>query len=178
MKNAQSELDDAMNPIWSPEWLQGSAQESGSPSVPQIVSSTNVFNPYYEATVCVRALTNIYLNHGHLEEESAENLAIRDQFLPELLVAYITALNFYAHAVSRDYLIECMELVAYIADESKGRHIVETLMRTKRMVEFVELVTRVSREMVGANETSQKGGNPKKKVSRKMGLWSVRIQAA
>ena len=177
MKTAQGELDDAMNPIWSPEWLQGSAQGSGSPSVSQITSSIIFSNPYYHTAICAQALTSIYLNHGVLEEESAENLAIRDQFLPELLIAYITALNFYGHAVSRDYLIECMELVAYIADESKGKHIVETLMRTKRMVEFVELVTRVSREMVGANERSQRG-NTKRKVSRKMALWSVRTQAA
>ena len=122
-------------------------------------------------------MTNKFLTHDDLEENSAENLAIRDQFLPELLIAYITALNFYGHAVSRDYLIECMELIAYIADDSKGKHIVETLMRTKRMAEFVELVTRVSKEMVGANETLQKG-NSKRKVSRKMALWSVRAQAA
>ena len=177
MKSAQRHLDDAMNPIWSPDWLRSSEQKSGSPNIPPNLSPLND-NPYYYTYTLAKSLENIYLRHGYIDERLGENLAIRDQFLPELLIAYISTLSFYGHAVAREYLVECMDLVAYVADEAKGKHIVETLMRTGRMAEFVEAVTRVSRQMVAANETVQKGVVGRRKKLQRMVLWGVKTPAA
>ena len=174
MKTAQHQLDEAMNPVWAPEWLRGSEPESGSFLVPQNLPQSNQSHPYHCTHSLVQSLKQIYLNHGELDERAGENLALRDQFLPELLMAYISTLNFYGHAISRDYLVECMDLVACVADEARGKHIVETLMRVGRMTEFVELVTRVSREMVGGNEMITKGTQKRKKSAQKLALWSVK----
>ncbi|MCJ1354505.1 MAG: Nucleoporin nup84 [Icmadophila ericetorum] len=113
------------------------------------------------------------LLHGWLIEAPAENPdpelpRIRTACLPSTLLAYISTLNFDAHALSREMLLKCMDVAALIA--APDSDMVETFMESKRMAELVDALAVTSLNIVRAEERGRKvGGRGVLRGSRRSG---------
>jgi nuclear pore complex protein Nup107 len=100
---------------------------------------------------------------------------IRSAYLPETVLAYVSTLHFAGTCLSRDNLLECMELAAVIAE--KDSDIAASFVRAGRMKELVEAFASCSGALAIATG-EKKGATSSSKKLREMGwsrdLWSVR----
>jgi len=100
---------------------------------------------------------------------------LREAYIPETVLAYVSSLHFAGTSLSRDNLLECMELAAIIAE--KGSDVAQQFQKGGRMKELVESFASCSKAL--AIWTSDKK-NPQtnSKKMREMGwsreLWSVK----
>ncbi|KAL2018947.1 hypothetical protein VTK56DRAFT_10241 [Thermocarpiscus australiensis] len=117
-------------------------------------------------------LKNWLLVSNEVDKEFQE---LREAYLPETVLAYISCLHFAGTTLSRDNLLECMELAAVIAE--KGSDVAQEFLRCGRMKELVEAFASCSKAL--AIWTSEKkGSQTNSKKIREMGwsreLWSVK----
>ncbi|KAJ8129130.1 hypothetical protein O1611_g4501 [Lasiodiplodia mahajangana] len=97
---------------------------------------------------------------------------LRDAYLPETIIGYVSVLHFAGTSLSRDNLLECMELASIIA--RKDADVAAVLMKAGRMKEIVEGFANCSKALaISGNEKKGLGGSSKK--MREMGwtreLW-------
>ncbi len=100
---------------------------------------------------------------------------IRKTYLPETILAYVSTLHFAGTCLSRDHLLECMDLAAVIAQ--KGSNVATCLVKENKMKELVESFAACSKALaIVTGEKKSTGSNSKK--MREMGwsrdLWSIR----
>lgn len=100
---------------------------------------------------------------------------LRDTYLPETIIGYVSVLHFAGTSLSRDNLLECMELASIIA--RKDADVATVLMKAGRMKEIVEGFANCSKALaISSNEKKGLGGSNKK--LREMGwtreLWTVK----
>ncbi|KAK4232210.1 nuclear pore protein 84/107 [Podospora fimiseda] len=62
--------------------------------------------------------------------------ALREAYIPETVLAYISSLHFAGTSLSRDNLLECMDLAGVIAE--KGSDVAHEFVRSGRMKELLE----------------------------------------
>ncbi|KAK3310350.1 nuclear pore protein 84/107 [Chaetomium strumarium] len=100
---------------------------------------------------------------------------LREAYIPETVLAYISCLHFAGTSLSRDNLLECMELAAVIAE--KGSDVAQEFMRCGRMKELVEAFASCSKALA-IWTSDKKASQANSKKIREMGwsreLWSVR----
>ncbi|KAI8629091.1 nuclear pore protein 84/107 [Xylariaceae sp. FL1651] len=125
----------------------------------------------------VKSFMGPILNNWLLEsfEEDEDFIYLRDVYLPETIIGYVSVLHFAGTSLSRDNLLECMELAAIIA--RKDADVAAVLMKAGRMKEIVEGFANCSKALaISGNEKKGPGGSSKK--LREMGwtreLWSVK----
>lgn len=108
-------------------------------------------------------------------EGDDELSAIRQTYLPETILAYVSALHFAGTGLSRDNLLECMELAAVIAERNSDLTTVFTA--SQRMTELVESLAACSKALAIATGEKRAAGAGSKKL-REMGwsrdIWSVK----
>ncbi|KAK1599930.1 107-domain-containing protein [Colletotrichum navitas] len=108
-------------------------------------------------------------------EEDKELESLRDMYLPETLLAFISTLHFAGTTLTRDNFLECMELAATIAE--KGSDVAECFMKANRMKELVESFAACSKALAIASSEKKTAGSSSKKL-REMGwtrdIWSVK----
>lgn len=108
-------------------------------------------------------------------EEDDDLQYLRDAYLPETVLGYVSVLHFAGTCLSRDNLLECMELAALIAE--KDSDVALTLMKSGRMEEMVEGFANCSKALA-ISVTDKKGAGGSSKKMREMGwsrdLWSVK----
>ncbi|GKT55517.1 nuclear pore complex protein NUP107 [Colletotrichum tofieldiae] len=108
-------------------------------------------------------------------QEDGELEALRDMYLPETLLAYISTLHFAGTTLTRDNFLECMELAATVAE--KGSDVAECFMKANRMKELVECFAACSKALAIASGEKKAAGSSNKKL-REIGwsrdLWSVK----
>ncbi|KAI1505327.1 nuclear pore protein 84/107 [Biscogniauxia marginata] len=125
----------------------------------------------------VRSFMRPILSNWLLEsvEEDEDFAYLRDAYLPETIIGYVSVLHFAGTSLSRDNLLECMELASIIA--KKDADVATVLMKSGRMKELVEGFANCSKALaISGNEKKGSGGSSKK--MREMGwsreLWSVK----
>ncbi|KAI5919513.1 nuclear pore protein 84/107 [Camillea tinctor] len=125
----------------------------------------------------VRGFMQPILNNWLLEsiEEDEDFSYLRDAYLPEVIIGYVSVLHFAGTSLSRDNLLECMELSSIIA--KKDADVAAVLMKSGRMKEIVEGFANCSKALaISGNEKKPVGGSSKK--LREMGwsrdLWAVK----
>lgn len=100
---------------------------------------------------------------------------LRQAYLPETVLAYVSALHFAGTGVSRDNLLECMELAAVVAERNSD--VADTFVRAKRMGELVEAFAASSKALAVSTAPQRQLGGSNKKL-REMGwsrdVWSVK----
>ncbi|RFU74375.1 hypothetical protein TARUN_7871 [Trichoderma arundinaceum] len=100
---------------------------------------------------------------------------IRAAYLPETVLAYISALHFAGTGLSRDNLLECMELASLVAERDSD--LKDAFVDAKRMTELVEAFAACSKALAIATGEKRPSGSGNKK-QREMGwsrdLWSVK----
>ncbi|KAI1297601.1 nuclear pore protein 84/107 [Xylaria venustula] len=126
---------------------------------------------------CIKSYMRPILNNWLLEslQEDEDFQTLRDMYLPETIIGYVSVLHFAGTSLSRDNLLECMELASIIA--RKDADIAAVLMKAGRMKEVVEGFANCSKALaISGNEKKGPGGSNKK--LREMGwtreLWSVK----
>jgi nuclear pore complex protein Nup107 len=106
-------------------------------------------------------------NDGVLVDNDLREL--REAYIPETVLAYISSLHFAGTSLSRDHLLECMELAAVIAE--KGSDVAQEFMRSNRMKELVEAFASCSKALA-IWTSDKKGSQTNSKKIREMG-WYV-----
>ncbi|KAH7160164.1 nuclear pore protein 84/107 [Dactylonectria estremocensis] len=110
-----------------------------------------------------------------IDEGDAELRELRQAYLPETILAYISALHFAGTGLSRDNLLECMELAAIIAERSSK--ISPVFVEAGRMKELLEVFAACSKALAISTGEKRATGSGNKKL-REMGwsrdLWSVK----
>ncbi|KAL1889049.1 Nucleoporin nup84 [Ceratocystis pirilliformis] len=100
---------------------------------------------------------------------------IRAMYLPEVVLAWVSRLHFAGHHIGKDYLMECMDLAALIADGNSD--IARVFIASGRMTELVQAFTACSKELAIYNTEKKVSGSGPKRL-RESGwsrdLWSVR----
>jgi len=92
-------------------------------------------------------------------------------YLPETVLAHISALHFAGTTLSRDYLLECMELACSISDGTSN--VGQTFLKCNRMDELIEAFASCSKALaVISSETRSTQPNTRK--IRETG-WSLDI---
>lgn len=102
---------------------------------------------------------------------------LRDMYLPEVMLGYVSVLHFAGTSMGRDNLLECMELAALIAE--KDNDVQAVLMKNGRMVELVEAFANCSKALAVITSQEKKGGTGgSSKKMRELGwsrdLWTVK----
>ncbi|CAM1507317.1 Fc.00g069580.m01.CDS01 [Cosmosporella sp. VM-42] len=110
-----------------------------------------------------------------IEEGDDELRALRQAYLPETVLAYVSALHFAGTGLSRDNLLEAMELAAVIAERNSD--LSESFVKAGRMKELVEVFAACSKALAITTGEKRAAGSSSKKL-REMGwsrdLWSVK----
>jgi nuclear pore complex protein Nup107 len=109
------------------------------------------------------------------ETGDAEFQLLREAYLPETLLAYIMTLQFGGTALTRDFLMECMDLSALIASE--GSDLLDLFVKTGRMQELVEAFAQASKALLLATSSRQGTGARSKKMKVRgwtQELWTVK----
>jgi nuclear pore complex protein Nup107 len=101
--------------------------------------------------------------------------ALREAYIPETILAFVSSLHFVGTSLSRDNLLECMELAAVIAE--KGSDVAIELVKCGRMKELVEAFASCSKALA-IWTSDKKASQTNSKKLREMGwsreLWSVK----
>lgn len=110
-----------------------------------------------------------------IAEGDEELRKIRREYLPETILAYVSALHFAGTGLSRDNLLESMELATVVAERSSD--LTSVFSATKRMTELVEALAACSKALAVATSEKRTTSVGSKKL-REMGwsrdIWSVK----
>jgi nuclear pore complex protein Nup107 len=108
--------------------------------------------------------------------ETTEDLGtIRDTYLPETILAYVSTLHFAGTSLSRDHLLECMDLASIIAQ--KGSDVAACFVRENRMKDLVESFAACSKALAiatGEKKTAAAGNKKTREMGWSRDLWSVK----
>ena len=105
-----------------------------------------------------------------LDIEATEFQEIRLACLPELILAYLSALNLVGYALTRKYLAKALDLAGVIA--KNGSDIIETFVAARRMSELVNMLTATSKHMLHAEEVKPLSSG--KRGMENAAIWTVR----
>jgi nuclear pore complex protein Nup107 len=111
----------------------------------------------------------------HTEGYIAEFKLLREAYLPETLLAYITILQFAGMNLTRDFLLDCMELSSMIAEE--GSDLLDLFTATGHMQELVEVLALSSKSLLLASSLPKNKKTRSKKLRMRgwtQELWNVR----
>lgn len=139
------------------------------------------------ALQAVQSAMQPLLDHGFLssamdDQEDHDLQQIRQHYLPECILAYNSALYFGGHVITRQNLVQCMDLAQQVA---QNETLTGAFVASKRMQELVNAFALDSQALLRANEhekTSTRAGGGKKsslggKVGGRAGIWQVQWAA-
>lgn len=111
------------------------------------------------------------LSVTNLHKEAAELTAIRRLYLPEIVLAYMSALHFAGCLVSRDRLLDLLDLTRLVSDNET---LTDCFVKTGRMRELVDVVALSSKTLMRLN--AEKGrGKKSNKDARNWRIWDVDV---
>lgn len=100
---------------------------------------------------------------------------LRAAYIPETVMAFVSSLHFIGTSLTRDNLLECMELAAVIAE--KGSDVAQEFIKCGRMKELLEAFASCSKALA-IWTSDKKSAQPSSKKMREMGwsreLWTVK----
>lgn len=105
----------------------------------------------------------------------AELQLLREAYLPETILAYIMTLQFGGTTLTRDFLMECMDLCALVAAEDSD--LLELFVKTGRLQEVVEAFAQASKALLIATSSRQGTSSRSKKMKVRgwtQELWTVK----
>ncbi|KAI0399473.1 nuclear pore protein 84/107 [Xylaria palmicola] len=168
------EMECLVRALDSMEWIASSA---GLAQDPTEELGREFWSNAGNQVKCIKSFMQPLLGGWLLESlEVDEDLTyLRDAYLPETVIGYVSVLHFAGTYLSRDNLLECMELASIIA--RKDADVAAVLMKAGRMKEIVEGFANCSKALaISSNDKKAMGGSSKK--LREMGwsreLWSVK----
>jgi nuclear pore complex protein Nup107 len=110
-----------------------------------------------------------FLSKPSDEAEAVPLRNIRNHYLPECILAYNSVLYFAGHAISRTFLVECMNLSHLVAT---NENLTNAFVESSRMRELVTALALSSQALLHANEQGGKKG----KRDEALEIWQVKPQ--
>lgn len=109
-------------------------------------------------------------------DEKSDCARIREWYIPELIIAYNTVLHSAGHLISRDNLIDSMDLSVLIADDQN--HLSEVFVQARRMREIVASFAATSKAMLRLKAEGKKWTSRKQKgrEGKDLGIWEIAPQ--
>ncbi|KAF5705979.1 hypothetical protein FGLOB1_7696 [Fusarium globosum] len=110
-----------------------------------------------------------------IEEGDQELQDLRQAYLPETVLAYVGTLHFAGTGLSRDNLLECMELASIVAERDSDLSV--AFLEAGRMKELVEVFAASSKALAistGEKRTASTGSKKLREMGWSRDLWSVR----
>ncbi len=114
-------------------------------------------------------LTGILLYADNEDDQKQLDL-LRNTYLPEVLIAYATALYTAGPTISRESYIESMDLSVAIAAEDNG--LTDAFTSAKRMRELVNIFAQTSKMMLVMKGINKKVRKADKK-GKDLGVWEI-----
>lgn len=97
-------------------------------------------------------------------DKEAEILeSIRNAYLPEIILAYNDVLHYAGHAITRECLLDSLDLATKVASDD---NVSKTILHAGRMTELVDSFAKVSLSILLSNEISKSGKTGSKKPRR------------
>jgi len=90
-----------------------------------------------------------FLHYATDEEEKEDLRLIRNHYLPECVLGYNSALYFAGFAISRQHLVQCMDLAQEVAQNDS---LTQTFVASRRMQELVTAFALDSQALLRSNE--------------------------
>ena len=110
-----------------------------------------------------------FLCHPNDDAEAVVLERIRNHYLPDCILAYNSVLFFAGHAISRSWLVQCMELAQKVA---QSQNLTRAFVASGRMRELVHAFAVDSQALLQANEQGHNRGKPTKK-EKGIDIWQV-----
>ncbi len=95
--------------------------------------------------------------------------------MPETILAYVSTLHFAGTGLTRDWLLECMQLAALVAERDSDLE--STFVEAKRVKELLEAFAAASKALAMMMSDKRVPGTSGKKLREKgwsRELWSVK----
>lgn len=108
-----------------------------------------------------------FLSHPSDNAESIPLRNIRNHYLPECILAYNSVLYFSGHVVTRNCLVECMNLAQIVATNDS---LTGAFVLSSRMQELVTAFALSSEALLRANERGPKKGKRDDPIE----IWQVK----
>lgn len=125
------------------------------------------------AKACMQPVLKNWLLEAN--DDDGDFVALREAYIPETVLAFVSSLHFAGTSLSRDNLLECMELAAVIAE--RGSDVAQEFMKCGRMKELLEAFTSCSKALA-IWTSDKKGSQTTSKKMREMGwsrdVWSIK----
>ena len=112
-------------------------------------------------------LESEFLSRPSDEAEAISLTNIRNHYLPECVLAYNSVLYFAGHAISRTWLVACMNLAQVVAGNDM---LTDAFVQSSRMKELVTAFAMSSQALLHANEQ----GGRKGKKDENLEVWQVK----
>lgn len=119
-------------------------------------------------------LHNHILLHPLDADEEADLTLIRKHYLPELILAYNAVLHSAGYLISRENLVESMELSVCVADDEL--HLAECFVDSGRMRELVTSFSQTSKSMLVLKASGKKWTSRKDRRGKDLGIWEMGAQ--
>lgn len=108
-----------------------------------------------------------FLSRPSDEAEAITLAKIRNHYLPECILAYNSVLNVAGHVISRNWLVECMNLAQEVATNDT---LTDSFVASSRMQELVQAFAMSSQALLHANEQGGKKGKRDEGIE----IWQVK----
>ncbi|TVY48292.1 Nucleoporin [Lachnellula occidentalis] len=109
------------------------------------------------------------------QQWEVEFTQLREAYLPEIILAYIKTLQFAGSVLTRNFLMECMDLTALMAEEKSD--VLQLFQKTGRMQDLVHAFTDASKTLLLIS-SEKRGTRSRGKQARAKGwdqdLWNVK----
>lgn len=114
-----------------------------------------------------------WLLHPKDDQEAAEFVAIRTHYIPEVVLAYNSVLHFAGYVMTRDMLLQCLNLATTVASNT---NLTKPFVDAGRMSELVDEFGMSSLAILKANEQKSKPGMNKKRAGHgeTLEIWQVK----
>lgn len=112
----------------------------------------------------------------NIEDAKSQFTELREAYLPQTILAYVSMLNFAGRMLTRDFLLECMELSSVIADEESD--LLPLFEKTGTMQELVQGFALAGKTLLLLScGKKSSGGRPKRLRSKGWthDLWAIKL---
>ncbi|KAK0729412.1 nuclear pore protein 84/107 [Apiosordaria backusii] len=166
------ELECLVRALDSMETLASMAGLSRDPSHPPAREMwTQAGGDVRNVKACMQPVLKDWLLISNQVDSDFQDL--REAYIPEIVIAFISTLHFAGGAVSRDNFMECMELAALIAD--KNSSIAQEFIKSGRMKELLESFAACSKALaVSTAESKGKSSKKHRELGWSRELWSIK----
>lgn len=110
------------------------------------------------------------LTHHTADDVQEQLTKIRQAYLPEMVLGYVSALHAAGHLLSRENLLKCMDVATEIA---QCETLVDCFTASGRMKDLVKSFALTSKAMLVLSQTGSSKKRKGGRAGRSLGIWEI-----